>query len=88
MLTQHFVTFAFNLAYSCNTQFHTLRSRTELLRERTNLSKRWLPTCCMLSHCLISYGLKHLIVLTTSRTDLLIGMSRIRPPLRLGAALN
>ena len=88
MLTQHFRTFALSLAYSCSTQFHTLRSRMELLRERTDLSKRWLPACCMLSYYLISYGLKHLIVLTTSRTDLLIGLLRIRPPFRLGVALN
>ena len=88
LLTYHFGTFAFSPTYSCSTQFHTLRNRTELLRERTDLSKIWLPACCMLSHCLISYGLKHLIVLTTSRTDLLICLLRIRPPLRLGAELN
>ena len=88
MLTQHFRTFAFSPAYSCSIPFHTLCSKTELLRERIDLSKRWLPACCMPSHCLISFGSKHLIVLTTSRTDLLIGLSRIRPPLRLGVALN
>lgn len=77
MLTQHFRTFALSLAYSCSIQFHTLCSRTELLRERTDLSKIWLPACCMLSHCL-----------TSSRTDLLIGLSMIRPPLRPGEALN
>jgi hypothetical protein len=34
------------------------------------------------------YGLKHLIVQKTSKTDLLIDLSRIRPPRRLGASSN
>ena len=60
----------------------------ELLRERIDVSKRWLLKCCMLIHYLITYGLKHLIVLITSIIDILIDLSRTRPPLRLGAALK
>jgi hypothetical protein len=42
----------------------------------------------MQSHFHRDYGLKHLIVQPTSKTNLLIDLSRIRPPTRLGAASN
>jgi hypothetical protein len=43
---------------------------------------------CMQSLYHRDYGPKHLIVQHTSKTDLPIDLSRIRPPMRLGAASN
>jgi transposase InsO family protein len=48
--------------------------------------KRWHLACYMQSHFHRDYGSKHLIVQPTSKTDLPIYLSRIRPPTRLGAA--
>jgi transposase InsO family protein len=48
--------------------------------------KRWHLSCYMQIHFHKDYGPKHLIMKPTSKTDVSIGLSRIRPPMMLGVA--
>ena len=80
--------FVLRSRYSCNTQYHILCIRTRLLRGRTYISRRWPLACCMQDHFLPSFGLRHLTLPITFRTDPLTELLRTRLILRLGTTTN
>ena len=78
------IIFAMRQGFSCSTQFPILRSKTKLLSGKNRSLKEM--ASCMQSHCHKDYGPKNLTVKNTSKIDIPIDMSRIRPPMRLRVA--